>query len=67
MAAALSHKGRAVANGRRAGGNHAHVAAVESGGRGDIASVGLSGAAFDQNALIAARSAGISRDGIADC
>ena len=67
MTAALSHKSRAVANGRRAGGDHAHVAAVESGGRGDIAAVSLVRAALNQHALIAAGSAGISCDGIADC
>jgi len=67
VAAALSHKGRAVADGRRAGRDHAHIAAVESGGRGDIAAVSLVRAALNQHALIAARSAGISGDGIADC
>lgn len=67
MAAALSDEGRAVANGRRTGGDHAHVAAVESGGRGHVAAVGLVRAALNQHALIAAGSTGISRDGIADC
>ena len=62
VAAALSDEGRAVANGRRTGGDHAHVAAVEIGGRGHVAGVGLVRTTFNQHALIAARSTGISGD-----
>lgn len=67
MAATLSHEGSAVADCRCASRDHTHVAAVERGGRGYIATVVLSGAAFNQNAFIAARSAGVSGDGIANC